>query len=418
MDQTLEEEDREELAAIVIDAGSRECRVGRAGDDAPSISFLNGVARSKLPRAILAQTPGMEAAAGDGVVGDTEMLALAIRQGMVRLHCPVDRGVITDWDDMQRIWWHAFHCLGVAPEEQPVILVEPPLNPKANRERTAQVFFEVFNVPALFAASSAALTLQTLSSHPLSGVVLESGAGVTSATPVYCGHPIPHAIQRLALAGNDLTDWMETLLHQSGYPDIAGTVWRDVIQDIKEKMCYVALDYEAEVAKVVEDPGSSAIDYESPGGGALVRIGIERFRCPEALFHPELAGVGDGAVGVHSMVRTAVNACDDAEVRTALWERVVLDGGSMRFPGIAARLQRELEALVATGAQGGGVAECLEGTAGPGTTAVKVEVKAQLPNVCAWVGGSLTGVLGDFAARCVTRSQYEEGGVGAVKHAR
>eukprot|EP01050_Picozoa_sp_SAG11_P019613 SAG11_NODE_3157_length_2644_cov_2.227112_1_plen_415_part_00 len=399
-----------EAAAIVIDAGSRECRVGLSGDDAPSCSFLNGVGRSKLPPAVLAQIPGMEAAAA-GVIGDMDGIgdmALKLRQGMLTLHCPVVRGVITNWDDMERIWRHSFQCVGVAPDEQPVILVEPPLNPKATRERTARVFFEVFKVPALFTASSAALTLQTLSSCPLSGVVLESGDGVTCATPVCCGHPIAHAIQRLDLAGNELTDWMEVLLHQSGHQDIGAKVWRDVIRDIKEKMCYVALDYEAEVARVAADPDAFAKDYESPGGGPLARVGVERFRCPEALFQPSMVGVADGA-GVHAMVHASVSACC-AEVRAELWERVVLDGGSMRFPGIAARLQRELEALVAGEAECS--AACLEGAGG--ATPAKVEVKAPLPNVCAWVGGSLSGVLGNFVARCVTRSQYEEGGAGVV----
>ena len=60
------------------------------------------------------------------------------------------------------------------------------------------------------------------------------------------------------------------------------------------------------MAKVAKDADLFAKDYESPGGGPLARIGIERFRCPEALFQPELAGIGN-ETGVHLMVHAAVN---------------------------------------------------------------------------------------------------------------
>jgi actin-related protein len=253
----------------------------------------------------------------------------------------------------------------------------------------------------LLVGSSAELTLQaTASSNPtLSGVVLESGEQLTTATPVVRGHVVPHAIQRLSLAGDALTDWMEKLLHLSGHGDLAGRPWRDVIREIKETLTYTALDYDAEVARAQGEDLRKV--YESPGGGPLATIDVARFRCPEVLFQPQVMGLD--APGVHSMVHAAVSACD-GDLAAELYGHVLLTGGSMAFPGLAARLQRELDALNAAAA-GSPLAKCL-GVIGA-TVVNVVEVKGPLPNVSAWAGGSIVGQRSDFDARCILKSEYD-----------
>jgi centractin len=104
----------------------------------------------------------------------------------------------------------------LTPGKHPVLLTEAPLNPRQNRDVAAQIFFETFNVPAFFTSVQAVLSLWVISlarklgallticrysSGRTTGIVLDSGDGVTHAVPVFEGFSMPHAIQRIDLAG-------------------------------------------------------------------------------------------------------------------------------------------------------------------------------------------------------------------------
>ena len=192
-----------------------------------------------------------------------------------------------------------------------MLLSEPPQNPQLNRERMTEVMFETFNVPAMYCNVQAVLGLYA--AGRTTGCVVDSGAGITHAVPIFEGYSLPHSIQKMDLAGQDITAYLTKLLTARGF-EFTTPAEADVVNDMKEVLCYVAHDYKKEVADMKESTAGQR-SYELPDGNA-VTVGTERVQAAEALFNPML--LDREMPGLHETAFNCISKCDN-EIRKDLY---------------------------------------------------------------------------------------------------
>ena len=338
-------------------------KAGFAGEDAPKVIF-----------------PSMVGYAKDGTmyVGDAAQKKI----GVLDIKRPIQHGIVTDWENYEILLRHAFDALEVKPDGQALLMTEAPLNPKANREKLTQLCFDTFNTSAMYVAIQAVLALYA--NGRTTGIVLDSGYGVSHTVPIYEGYALPHAIIRLDLAGSDLTSYMARLLNQAGHSFHTKSEL-EVVRDIKEKWGYVALDYEAERGRAAQKT------YRLPDGSDITG-GDERFNCPETLFQP--AFIGMESAGIHETTYNSIMKCD-VDIRKDLYANTVLTGGTSMFPGIADRMQKEISALA------------------PPTMKIKIIAPPER-KYSVWIGGSILASLSTFQQMWISTSEYDESGPSIV----
>ncbi|GMM38875.1 actin-related protein 1 [Saccharomycopsis crataegensis] len=369
---------------IVIDNGSGTIKAGFAGEERPKSFAPAIIGRPKYSKVMAG------AVEGDNFIGNSAQE----NRGFLKLKYPIEHGIINNWDDMTMIWQSIFtNDLRTSSEEHPILLTEAPLNPKVNREKCAQIFFETFNSPALYFSIQAILALYA--SGKTTGVVIDSGDGVSHVVPVYQGFSMSSAIKRIDIAGRDITEQLQLLLRKSGYM-FQTSAEKEIVRTIKEKMCFISKDPkrdEHDWSAFASIGHSTTAETDLPRinsfqlpDGKIIKLGPECFRAPEILFRPEI--IGSEFIGVHDMILESINKID-LDLRDSLYKNIVLSGGTTLTKGFGDRLLLELKNNSAKG------------------TKIKIYAPPER-KYSTWIGGSILAGLSTFKRMWFTYSEYQE----------
>lgn len=265
-------------------------------------------------------------------------------RSMLQISHPMKGGIVQNWEDMEALWNFTFSQMNIDPSEHKLVLTEPVMNPVKNRHKTFEVMFERFNFNAACCEVQPILAL--LSQGLKTGLVVDSGDGVTNIVPVYEGYVQEHCVRRMNIAGDDITTQLMRLLISRGYP-LNPTADFESVRELKERLCYVALNLKDEQRYARE---TTLVDtqYTFPDS-RVVRVGGERFMAPEMLFTPGVAG--KESAGISELVYESIMKCP-MDIRKELLGHIMLSGGNTMFPGMITRLERDVRSLQPEQARG------------------------------------------------------------------
>ena len=355
---------------LVIDNGSCSIKAGYGGAEAPRSVFQSIVGRAKWQASFLA--PRSDTYIG----GDARAMA-----GVLVLNYPMEDGVVTNWEDMEKIWHYTFYkALRVDPTEHPVLCTTVAKNEKNDREKMTQMMFETFSFPSFYVSIQSVLSL--LSTGRTTGLVIDAGESVTNVVPVYEGYSMPNAIQRVNVGGRRISQYLNRLLMERGDFSFLSHSGKEIVRDMVEETAYVAYDFDTE--------RGCNMDYRLPDGN-FITLNRERFCCTEILFKPELMKLA--GPGVPDAAWRSIFWCHN-DLRRDLCANIVLSGGATMLKGFQKRLEREFRRAPM-------MYPCnVVGT--PDRT------------YGAWIGGSILASLPTFPQMAITHEEYNEVGPGIV----
>ncbi|KAB2050290.1 hypothetical protein ERO13_A13G215300v2 [Gossypium hirsutum] len=430
----------DEVSAIVIDLGSHTCKAGYAGEDAPKAVFPSVVGcidqmdadDDKENNDSETNNNNVDSNKPKGkrrlYVGSQ---ALGFRRDHMEVVSPLKDGVVVDWDIVDSIWDHALKdCLLVDPKEHPMLLAEPSSNTQQQRERTAELMFEKYKVPALFLAKNAVLT--SFASGRATSVVVDSGGGSTTVAPVHDGYVLQKAVSSSPIGGEFLTDCLMKSLESKGIvikprysfkrkeiqPGVFQTVDVDFPHTTESYKLYsqrvIASDIKECVCRAPDTPYDESAysnipmtPYELPDG-QTIEIGADRFKIPDILFNPPLAQtipgmdnfaeISSSVRGLPQMVIESINRCD-VDIRKELFGSILLAGGTASMQQLKERLEKDL----------------LEESPQAARVKVLASGNATERRFSVWIGGSILASLGSFQQMWFSKSEYEEHGASYIQ---
>lgn len=381
---TMDEQD-----VVVLDGGSGYLKVGFSGEDAPRAVLPTAMATTMVDESREEESQ----AVSDSASQKKSQLFYgeeALMQPNAVITRPVQRGEIqltsTEKDALESLWEHTFrNVLGVEQEDLPCLIADTmPLGQAsyAARQWVAEVMFEKIKVKSLAIFNTAALSL--FSTGRTRGLVVESGEGITQAVPVFEGYAIPHAIFKMRVAGQDITNRVQQMMADQ----LGETANYRTMQALKEKVCS-ASDVGSGGHPLLDamDPSDEeSKSFELPDGKIIQVSQKVRLGAPEILF-----GGVDGEASMQKICMDAINTVD-LDFRQDLVKSVVVAGGTSMLPNLSPRLRNELTNLL------------------PMELSRTVEVVSDSQRrYAAWIGGSMFASLSTFDQVAITKQDYEDG---------
>lgn len=355
-------------------------KAGWGGEEAPAAHFPACVGRPKNQSSM------------QGVTQKSEYFSDECQQkrGILNLSYPIETGIVKSWADMEKLWnWTFTNELRCEASEQTgVLITEAPRNPKPNREKMTEIMFEQFNVQNFYVAIQAVMSLYAAGRS--TGLVVDSGDGVTHTVPVFEGYSIPSAIERMEIAGREITQYTQKLLLEIN-ESFTSSAEMEIVKNIKEELSFVAQDYDAELEQCNSSSDKDK-NYTLPDKRVINIPGSTRIKIAELLFKPELNG--KSCMSVHVLTHKSIQG-SDVDVRKELAKNVIMSGGSTMYEGIATRLQSELENLLAAGSD------------------VRIIAPADR-KFSVWKGASTLASLSTFESSWINKAEYEEHGAAIV----
>ncbi|GMM51509.1 actin-related protein 2 [Starmerella bacillaris] len=374
---------------IVLDQGTGFIKLGYGNSNAPEFTFPSIVGRPILR----AEEKINGQVLKDIMVGDE---ANQVRSAL-DIKYPMDNGIVRNWEDMEHLWDYAFYeKLGQSSfQDDKILLTEAPLNPLKNRERMVETMLEKYNFNGVYVAIQAVLALYAQGLN--SGVVVDSGDGVTHIVPVYESIVLNHLIKRIDIAGRDITRQLISLLMRRGYAFNRSADF-ETVRQIKEKFCYISYDLDFD-KKLTTDTTVLMEKFELPDG-RIINLGPERYLAPECLFQPYL--VDSEAPGMAEAVFETIQHAD-LDIRSTLYNGIVLSGGTSMYPGLPSRLEKEVKQLW--------LSKVLQGDP---TRLPNFKIKIDDPprrRFMVFLGGAvLANVMADKEHLWITKQEWEEQG--------
>ncbi|CAI0443248.1 unnamed protein product, partial [Linum tenue] len=386
---------------IVIDNGASYFRIGWAGENDPRVIFRNIVQRPRHKGTGETVT----------IVGDHDPALLryfdCTRSGP---RSAFDNNVVYQFEIMEYILDFGFDRLGAngSQIDHPVLITECVCNPVHSRSKMSELLFETYGVPSVAFGVDAAFSYKYNQRHGIcneDGLAICPGFNTTHVIPFVAGEPVYKGCTRTNIGGYHVTDYMKQLLSLKYPHHMARFTWEKV-EDLKMEHCYIAPTYASETQLFQEIdrtfvPKSEA-ETSQPGSEVLksrpltqedfkIVLGIERFRCPEVLFNPNLVGIGQA--GVDEMAGVSIRRLPekDEELEKRLTSSILMTGGSCLYPGMCERLEAGIRMIRPCGAP------------------IKI-VRALDPVLDAWRGASAYAASAQFPQQTFTRMDYFEKG--------
>ncbi|KAK8886051.1 hypothetical protein M9Y10_041511 [Tritrichomonas musculus] len=363
-----------EVSTVVIDNGAYQMRAGLGGEKEPTcvIPSIIGMPKTTQPNV------------KDYYVGAD----VFSQSSILKLFCPIENRVITNFEGMEKVWTHIItNQLKLEPETHPVLMTESPQNPKSCREKSLQIMMETLKVPAYYTTYPEVLSLY--SAGLTTGIVVDSGETITHIVPVYECFSMNHVLSHLDIGGRHINEYLKKILMYNGIK-LQTTKEREVLTDIKEKLCYVSVDPDSDLQKI-EHVNEIETTFKMPDG-TVIQISSQRFKAPEPLFDPSLLN-NNQSPGLHQLINDTINRCDD--LKPLMYSSILLSGGTMMFDGMKKRIKKSVSELA------------------PKDTKVSV-IDPPNRQEAAWIGGSVLVSLATFSQMWITKAEYEETGPSIV----